>query len=95
MSAQISHLFNKLNELRMVAIGKPFGLSPNHSKIVYLVVIDRSNWETWTDAGSKTYQDRLAPEVDRLLEAHQPEVLDEKLIQEMKKIISLADKKEV
>ncbi|MGD8963405.1 MAG: trimethylamine methyltransferase family protein [Desulfobacterales bacterium] len=58
-------------------------------------VIDRSNWETWTNAGSKTYQDRLVPEVDRLLEAHQPEPLDEKLIQEMKKIISLADKKEV
>jgi trimethylamine--corrinoid protein Co-methyltransferase len=58
-------------------------------------VIDRSNWETWTDAGSKTYQDRLIPEVDRLLEAHQPEALDETLIQEMKKIISLADKKEV
>jgi hypothetical protein len=29
------------------------------------------------------------------LEAHQPEPLDETLIQEMKKIISLADKKEV
>jgi trimethylamine--corrinoid protein Co-methyltransferase len=58
-------------------------------------VIDRSNWETWTNAGGKTYQDRLVPEVDRLLEAHQPEPLDETLIQEMKKIISLADKKEV
>ncbi|MBW2515363.1 MAG: trimethylamine methyltransferase family protein [Deltaproteobacteria bacterium] len=58
-------------------------------------VIDRSNWETWTNAGSKTYQDRLVPEIDRLLEAHQPEPLDAKLIQEMKKIISLADKKEV
>jgi trimethylamine--corrinoid protein Co-methyltransferase len=59
------------------------------------IVIDRSNWETWTNAGSKTYQDRLVPEVERLLEAHQPEALDEKLIQEMKNIISLADKKEV
>ncbi|MGD8722377.1 MAG: trimethylamine methyltransferase family protein [Desulfobacterales bacterium] len=58
-------------------------------------VIDRSNWETWTNAGSKTYQDRLEPEVDRLLEVHQPEALDDTLIQEMKKIISLADKKEV
>jgi trimethylamine--corrinoid protein Co-methyltransferase len=58
-------------------------------------VIDRSNFETWTNAGSKTYQDRLAAEVDRLLEAHQSEPLDETLIQEMKKIISLADKKEV
>ena len=57
-------------------------------------IIDRSNFETWTDAGSKTYQDRLKPEVDRLLEAHQPEPLDDKLIQEMNKIISLADKKE-
>jgi trimethylamine--corrinoid protein Co-methyltransferase len=58
-------------------------------------VIDRSNWETWTNAGSKSYQDRLVPEVDRLLETHQPQPLDEKLIQEMKYIISLADKKEV
>ena len=58
-------------------------------------IIDRSNFETWTNAGGKTYQDRLEPEIDRLLEAHQPEPLDETLIQEMKKIISLADKKEV
>jgi hypothetical protein len=29
------------------------------------------------------------------LETHQPEPLDEQLIQEMKKIISLADQKEV
>lgn len=58
-------------------------------------IIDRSNFETWTSAGSKTYQDRLEPEVERLLEAHQPEPLDDKLIQEMKKIISLADQKEV
>jgi trimethylamine--corrinoid protein Co-methyltransferase len=58
-------------------------------------IIDRSNFETWTERGSKTYQDRLEPEVDRILETHQPEPLDENLIQEMKKIISLADKKEV
>jgi trimethylamine--corrinoid protein Co-methyltransferase len=58
-------------------------------------IIDRSNFEIWKEGGSKTYQDRLEPEVDRILEAHQPEPLDEKLTQEMKKIISLADKKEV
>ncbi|MGD2187441.1 MAG: trimethylamine methyltransferase family protein [Desulfobacterales bacterium] len=58
-------------------------------------IIDRSNFEIWTEGGSKTYQDRLEPEVDRILETHQPEPLDEKLTQEMKKIISLADKKEV
>jgi trimethylamine--corrinoid protein Co-methyltransferase len=58
-------------------------------------IIDRSNFETWTNAGSKTYNDRLEPEVIRILETHQPEPLDEQLIQEMKKIISLADQKEV
>ena len=58
-------------------------------------IIDRSNFEIWKEGGSKTYQDRLEPEVDRILETHQPEPLDEKLTQEMKKIISLADKKEV
>ena len=49
----------------------------------------------WKEGGSKTYQDRLESEVGRILETHQPEPLDEKLTQEMKKIISLADKKEV
>jgi trimethylamine--corrinoid protein Co-methyltransferase len=58
-------------------------------------IIDRSNFESWTEGGSKTYQDRLEPEVDRILETHQPEPLNENLIQEMKKIISLADKKEI
>jgi trimethylamine--corrinoid protein Co-methyltransferase len=58
-------------------------------------IIDRSNFETWTDGGSKTYNDRLEPQVDRILETHQPQPLDENLIQEMKKIISLADQKEV
>lgn len=58
-------------------------------------IIDRSNFEIWTEAGGKTYQQRLEPEVDRILTTHQPEPLDENLIQEMKKIVSLADKKEV
>ena len=57
-------------------------------------IIDRSNFETWTENGSKTYNDRLEPEVDRILASHEPEPLDEKIIQEMKKIINLADKKE-
>jgi trimethylamine--corrinoid protein Co-methyltransferase len=58
-------------------------------------IIDRSNFETWTENGSKNYTDRLEPEVDRILESHEPEPLDENIIQEMKKIINLADKKEV
>ena len=58
-------------------------------------IIDRSNFEIWTESGSKNYNERLEPEVDRILESHQPEPMDEKLIQEMKKIINLSDKKEV
>jgi trimethylamine--corrinoid protein Co-methyltransferase len=58
-------------------------------------IIDRSNFETWSETGSKSYNERLEPEVDRILESHEPEPLDESIIQEMKKIISLADKKEV
>ncbi len=58
-------------------------------------IIDRSNYEVWSDSGSKTYNDRLGPEVDRILESHEPEPLDENIVQEMKKIINLADKKEV
>ncbi|NNL76496.1 MAG: hypothetical protein HKO68_09190 [Desulfobacterales bacterium] len=58
-------------------------------------IIDRSNFEVWSDSGSKTYNDRLEPEVDRILESHAPEPLDENIVQEMKKIINLADNKEV
>ena len=58
-------------------------------------IIDRSNFEAWSEAGSKTYNDRLEPEVDRILESHAPEPLDENIVQEMKKIINLADNKEV
>ena len=58
-------------------------------------IIDRSNHEIWTESGSKTYNDRLELEVDRILETHEPEPLDEAIIQEMKKIINLADEKEV
>ena len=58
-------------------------------------IIDRSNFEIWSEGGGKSYNERLEPEVDRILESHKPEPLDEKLIQEMKKIINLSDKKEV
>jgi trimethylamine--corrinoid protein Co-methyltransferase len=58
-------------------------------------VIDRSTYEIWEENGSKNYNERLDAEVQRILEAHQPEPLDEKMIQEMKKIIDMADKKEV
>jgi trimethylamine--corrinoid protein Co-methyltransferase len=58
-------------------------------------VIDRSDFEIWSDSGCKTYNDRLETEVDRILESHAPEPLDENLVQEMSKIIGLADNKEV
>jgi trimethylamine--corrinoid protein Co-methyltransferase len=57
-------------------------------------IIDRSNHETWTEAGSKNYNDRLEPETDRILETHEPEPLGATVMQEMKKIVDLADKKE-
>ena len=58
-------------------------------------IIDRSDFEIWSDSGSKTYNDRLESEVNRILESHAPEPLDENIVQEMKKIINLADNKEV
>jgi trimethylamine--corrinoid protein Co-methyltransferase len=58
-------------------------------------IIDRSNFDIWTERGSKTYNDRLEPEVDRILASHELEPLDQNIIQEMKKIINLADEKEV
>jgi len=57
-------------------------------------IIDRSNHETWTETGSKNYNDRLELETDRILETHEPEPLDGNVVQEMKKIVDLADKKE-
>ena len=57
-------------------------------------IIDRSNFEIWAQGGSKTYNDRLEPEVNRILETHEPQPLDENVRQEMKKIVDLADKKE-
>jgi len=57
-------------------------------------IIDRSNHEIWAEAGSKNYNDRLEPETDRILETHEPEPLDATVMQEMKKIVDLADKKE-
>ena len=57
-------------------------------------VIDRSTYEIWEENGSKNYNERLEPEVERILEVHQSEPLEERMLQEMKKIIDVADKKE-
>ena len=58
-------------------------------------VIDRSDYEIWEQNGSKNYNDRLEPMVDKILETHRPDPLDENIVQEIKKIVSLADQKEV
>ena len=54
---------------------------------------DRSDYETWKNNGSKDFNDRLEAEVDRILDTHKPEPLDESVLQEMKKIIDLAEKR--
>ncbi len=57
-------------------------------------IIDRSPYEIWMENGGKSYNERLEPEVDSILKTHQPEPMDEDLVQEMKKIVDLADRKE-
>jgi len=57
-------------------------------------VIDRATYEIWEENGGKNYNERLEPEVERILASHQPEPLDEKMVQEMKRLVDTADEKE-
>ena len=54
---------------------------------------DRADYETWIAEGEKTMNDLVAEETDRILKEYEPEPLDEKIHQEMKKIIDRAEKK--
>lgn len=66
----------------------------NHWKEWYLPKLqDRSNYEAWISKGSKTMGDRVKERTDYLLENHQPEQMDEKLVKELKKIIDDADQR--
>ncbi len=57
-------------------------------------IIDRSPFEIWLENGGKNYNERIEPVLDDILSTHQPEPMDEDLVQEMKKIADLADQKE-
>jgi trimethylamine:corrinoid methyltransferase-like protein len=54
---------------------------------------DRSDWDTWVMEGKKTMLDRVIEETDRILDEHEPPQLDEKLHQELKKIVLAADER--
>src|SRR6056297_3046328 len=65
-----------------------------HWKEWYLPTLqDRSDYETWKKNGSKTMTDRVKERTDELLENHQPEPIEDKLKQELHKIIEDADKR--
>src|SRR6056297_1394692 len=65
-----------------------------HWKEWYLPTLqDRSDYETWKKNGSKTMSDRVKERTDELLENHQPEPIEDKLKQELHKIIEDADKR--
>src|SRR6056297_220144 len=65
-----------------------------HWKEWYLPTLqDRSDYETWVNNGSKTMLDRVKQRTQELLDDYQPEPLDDKLKQELHKIIEDADKR--
>ncbi len=54
---------------------------------------DRSDYETWKNAGSKTMLDRVQEQTEKLLDSHEPEPLDDKLEKELRDVIKHADKR--
>ena len=55
--------------------------------------MDRSNYETWINSGKKTFNERIEEQVDYILDTYEAEPLDENVLEEMKKIIDLAEKR--
>ncbi|MCF8217763.1 MAG: trimethylamine methyltransferase family protein [Bacteroidales bacterium] len=54
---------------------------------------DRSDYETWLKNGSKTMGDRVKERTQDLLDNYQPEQIEDKLKQELMKIVDDADKR--
>ncbi len=54
---------------------------------------DRSDWDTWQENGQRTMFDNVRDETDRILKEHQPEPIDEKLHEELKKVVHEADQR--
>ena len=69
------------------------------SKYLLLVIIlsflflAQSDYENWKKNGSKTMSDRVKERTDELLRTHEPEPIEDKLKQELHKIIDDADKR--
>ncbi|MFO8035850.1 MAG: trimethylamine methyltransferase family protein [Anaerolineales bacterium] len=56
-------------------------------------LIDRQNYESWVEAGSKTYKERVHEKVIEILEAEEEPLMDEDMFQELRKICELADER--
>ncbi len=54
-------------------------------------LLDRLNWENWTQAGSKRYGERVHDRVIEILEAETEPLLDEGMYKELRRICELAD----
>ena len=54
---------------------------------------DRGDYETWQQNGSKTMSDRVNERTEKLLNEHQPEPIEDKLKEELNRIVSDADKR--
>ena len=53
--------------------------------------LDRQNWENWTQAGSKTYQGRVRERVVEILSAEIEPLMDEAMVNELRRICELAE----
>jgi trimethylamine--corrinoid protein Co-methyltransferase len=54
-------------------------------------LLDRLNWENWTQAGSKRYGERVHDRVIEILEAETEPLMDEGMYNELRRICELAD----
>ncbi len=54
-------------------------------------LLDRSNYETWVDGGEQKLPERLETKMNHILETHQPASIEDRVVQEMKKIVKRAD----
>ncbi len=56
-------------------------------------LIDRQNYESWKEAGSKTYKERVHEKVIEILDEEEEPLMDEDMFQELRKICELADER--
>jgi trimethylamine--corrinoid protein Co-methyltransferase len=56
-------------------------------------LINRQNWEGWTEAGSKRYGERVSERVKQILETETEPLFDETASKELRRICELADER--